>query len=77
MADTKRIQITLSVKLLENLDTLCESWGISRSAYMEYVLGQNVNTQLRMVQSGIMSVLGSEVSNLRSEVDALEIPNPE
>lgn len=60
MADTKRIQVTLSERLLDNIDRLCSEWGISRGTYIEYVLGQNVNTQIRMLENGLNSVLGTE-----------------
>lgn len=40
----KRIQITLSEKLLGRLDEYCERTGISRSAYISYVVGSSIDT---------------------------------
>jgi metal-responsive CopG/Arc/MetJ family transcriptional regulator len=55
-----RIQVTISPELLARLDAYCKRIGVSRSAYIQIVLGQNLDGLERMyanVSDGIVGVV--------------------
>ena len=55
-----RIQVTISPELLARLDAYCKRIGVSRSAYIQIFLGQNLDGLERMyanVSDGIVGVV--------------------
>ena len=40
----KRVQVTLSKKVLDEIDRLCEESGMSRSAWIEYTLTMGIHS---------------------------------
>lgn len=48
-SDRKRVQVTLSRKVLDDIDKLCRESGMSRSAWIEYTLTMGVHSYERIL----------------------------
>lgn len=47
-AGRKRLQITLGERTVERLDEYCANTGMSRSAYIEYVIASGLDSAMQM-----------------------------
>lgn len=62
-----KVQISLSRDLLTNLDTYCRAIGVSRSAYVQTVLGQNLYS-MGAVQRKVEEVLQAAAKDASTQV---------
>lgn len=63
----KRVQVTLSNALIDRLDAYCGRTGITRSAYIAYVVGTSLDTA-EALQSATAQALAAQA--LSSVADA-------
>ena len=58
----KRVQVTLSRKVLDEIDRLCEESGMSRSAWIEYTLTMGIHSYDKLISglSQAMAETGSK-----------------
>lgn len=58
----KRVQVTLSRKVLAEIDRLCAESGMSRSAWIEYTLTMGIHSYDRLISglSQAMAEAGSK-----------------
>lgn len=52
----KRVQVTFSDKVLQRLDAFCETTGMTKSAYISYVVATNLDQYERMTSAACMSI---------------------
>lgn len=50
-SDKKRVMITLSEQLLNNLDSYCEKLGVSRSAYITTCVANQLYAQDKVIEA--------------------------
>lgn len=55
-AGRKRVQVTLSRKVLAEIDRLCAESGMSRSAWIEYTLTMGIHSYDRLI-SGLSQAM--------------------
>lgn len=47
----KRVQVTLSRKVLDEIDKVCEESGMSRSTWIEYTLTMGIHSYDKLISS--------------------------
>ena len=55
-SERKRVQVTLSKKVLEEIDKLCAESGMSRSAWIEYTLTMGIHSYDKLI-SGLSQAM--------------------
>lgn len=61
-----RIQVTISPQLLQMLDGYCSAIGVSRSAFIQTVLGQTLYS-IERIQGGAPSALAAMAAQTDAE----------
>ena len=61
-SERKRVQVTLSKKVLKEIDRLCEESGMSRGAWIEYTLTMGIHSYDKLISglSKAMAETGSK-----------------
>lgn len=62
-ADKTRIAVTIGKDLLDALDTYCKRTGLSRSAYISYVVASSLDASSQLVTK-IASIAGERLDGV-------------
>ena len=65
-SDKTRISVTIGNDLLENLDAYCKRTGLTRSAYISYVVASSLDASSQLV-SRVASIASDKLTDVVEE----------